>query len=84
MSCCDSVICWTVCKRKVSVTLDEELVSALEDGDETLSAQVNTAVRLEVERRARAQLLARWLDELEQTDGAVDGALVSAFEEMLT
>jgi antitoxin CcdA len=71
-------------KRKVSVTLDEELVSALEDGDETLSAQVNMAVRLEVERRARGQLLGRWLDELEQIDGAVDEALVSAFEEMLT
>ena len=71
-------------KRKVSVTLDEDLVNALEAGDETLSAQVNAAVRLEVERRAREQLLAQWLDELAQVDGPVDEALVAAFEEMLS
>ena len=71
-------------KRKVSVTLDEDLVSALEDGDETLSAQVNLAVRLEVERRAREQLLSTWLEELEQADGAVDETLVAAFQEMLS
>ena len=71
-------------KRKVSVTLDEDLVNALEGGDETLSAQVNTAVRLEVERRAREQLLAQWLEELEQTDGPVDEGLIASFEEMLS
>ena len=71
-------------KRKVSVTLDEDLVNALEGGDETLSAQVNTAVRLEVERRAREQLLAQWLETLEQTDGPVDEGLIASFEEMLS
>jgi hypothetical protein len=71
-------------KRKISVTLDEDLVSALEVEDETLSAQVNTAVRVEVERRVRQQLLQRWLDELEQADGPIDEALVSLFEERLT
>ncbi len=71
-------------KRKISITLDEELVSALESGDATLSAQVNTAVRTEVERRAREQLLRQWLDQLEQADGPVDEAMVAAFEEMLS
>lgn len=70
-------------KRKVSVTLDEDLVTALEGEDETLSAQVNTALRVEVERRARLQLLQRWLDELDQAEGPVDEALVTEFAEML-
>lgn len=70
-------------KRKISVTLDEDLVTALEGEDDTLSAQVNTAVRVAVERRARHQLLQRWLDELDQAEGLVDEALVAAFEEKL-
>ena len=52
--------------------------------DETLSAQVNTAVRVEVERRARLQLLQRWLDELDQSEGPVDEALIATFEELLS
>ena len=71
-------------KRKISVTLDEDLVTALEGEDETLSAQVNTAVRVEVERRARLQLLQRWLDELDQSEGPVDEALIVTFEELLS
>ena len=70
-------------KRKISVTLDDELVAALEGGDETLSSQVNDAVRAEVERRARIQLLEGWLDELEAADGPVDEVLVARFEELL-
>lgn len=70
-------------KRKISVTLDDGLVSVLEGGDETLSSQVNEAIRIEVERRARDKLLQEWLDELEATDGPVDEALVSKFEELL-
>ncbi|MEA1903974.1 MAG: hypothetical protein U9N56_10645 [Actinomycetota bacterium] len=70
-------------KRKISVTLDDGLVSVLEGGDETLSSQVNEAIRIEVERRARDKLLQEWLDELEATDGPVDEALVAKFEELL-
>jgi len=70
-------------KRKISVTLDEDLVAALEGHDVTLSAQVNMAVREEVERRARLELLQGWLDELEHAEGPVDEALVASFEEML-
>ena len=70
-------------KRKISVTLDNELVAALEGGEETLSSQVNEAVRVEVERRARLTLLSDWLGEIEATDGPVDEALVVKFEELL-
>lgn len=70
-------------KRKVSITLDEDLVSALEGEGDTLSAQVNSAVRAEVERRARQRLLRSWLDEMEAYDGPVDEALVASFEELL-
>jgi len=71
-------------KRKVSITLDEDLIAALEGEGETLSAQVNSAVRLEVERRARRQLLRSWLDEMDAVDGPVDEALVASFEELLS
>jgi antitoxin CcdA len=70
-------------KSKVSITLDEDLIAALEGEGDTLSAQVNSAVRAEVERRARQRLLRRWLDEMEASDGAVDEALVASFEELL-
>ena len=70
-------------KKKISVTLDEDLVAALEAGDETLSSQVNAAVRAEVGRRARRQLLQSWLDDLEASDGPIDEALVVTFEDLL-
>ena len=70
-------------KRKVSITLDEDLIAALEGEGETLSAQVNSAVRAEVERRARQRLLRGWLDDMEASDGPVDEALVTSFEELL-
>lgn len=70
-------------KRKISVTLDDELVAALEGSDATLSSQVNEAVRIEVERRARRVLLVDWLSEIEAEDGPVDEPLVAKFEELL-
>ena len=43
-------------KRKVSVTLDADLVAAMEaDGGTTLSAEVNSALRAEFTRRKRQQ-----------------------------
>ena len=42
-----------VTKRKVSLTLDDDLIQALEQDDEALSSQINEAVRVEVERRRR-------------------------------
>lgn len=57
-------------KRKVSITLDADLVDALERDDAlALSSQVNTAVRAEVERRQRHQALRRLLDHFDTEDG---------------
>jgi uncharacterized protein (DUF4415 family) len=52
-------------KRKVSVTLDADLVAALEaEGGTTLSAEVNSALRAEFARRQRQQALGNFLDHL--------------------
>ena len=44
-------------KRKVSVSLDEDLVAELEAADEALSGQVNEAIRAEVDRRRVERIL---------------------------
>jgi post-segregation antitoxin (ccd killing protein) len=73
----------TMPKRKVSVSLDEDLVAELETADEALSAQVNEAIRIEVERRRRNRLLTELLDSLDAAYGAVDEALVAKYVELL-
>jgi antitoxin component of MazEF toxin-antitoxin module len=60
-------------KRKVSVTLDADLVAALEaEGGTTLSAEVNSALRAEFTRRKRQQALADLLDHLADERGRLD------------
>jgi hypothetical protein len=60
-------------KRKVSVTLDADLVAAMEaDGGTTLSAEVNSALRAEFTRRRQQQALADLLDHLADERGALD------------
>lgn len=60
-------------KRKVSVTLDADLVAALEAEDgTTLSAEVNSALRAEFTRRKRQQALAGLLDHLAEERGRLD------------
>ena len=60
-------------KRKVSVTLDADLVAALEaDESASLSAEVNSAVRAEFNRRKRQQALASLLDHLAEERGALN------------
>jgi hypothetical protein len=60
-------------KRKVSITLDADLVAALEaDGSTTLSAEVNSALRAEFTRRKRRQALADLLDHLADERGELD------------
>ena len=60
-------------KRKVSITLDADLVAALEaQGGTTLSAEVNSALRAEFARRKRQQALADLLDRLEDDRGRLD------------
>jgi antitoxin CcdA len=73
----------TTTKRKISVSLDEDLVAELEASRETLSAQVNAAVRGEMERRRRERLLGELLDRLDAEHGPVDEALVERYAELL-
>lgn len=73
----------TTTKRKVSVSLDEDLVAELEAGDEPLSAQVNEAVRIDLGRRRRERLLGEMLDELEAAAGPVDERLVAKYVALL-
>lgn len=72
-----------ITKRKISVSLDEDLVHEMEAGGEALSAQVNDAVRLEIDRRRRQRLLAEMLDALEAEHGPVDEKLVRKYLELL-
>lgn len=73
----------SMAKRKVSLRLDEDLVTELQDADETLSAQVNNAIRLEVERRRRNRNLREYLAYLDAQHGPVDRELVEKFKELL-
>jgi hypothetical protein len=60
-------------KRKVSITLDADLVAAVEaDGSTTLSAEVNSALRAEFTRRNRQQALTDLLDRLAEERGRLD------------
>ncbi len=60
-------------KRKVSITLDADLVAELEtEGRESLSAQVNAALRGELVRRRRHRALGKLLDELAAERGPLD------------
>ena len=60
-------------KRKVSVTLDADLVAAMEtDSSTTLSAEMNSALRAEFTRRKRQQALADLLDHLAEERGELD------------
>ena len=60
-------------KRKVSVTLDADLVAALEaDGSTTLSAELNSALRAAFTRRKQQQALADLLDHLADERGRLD------------
>jgi len=60
-------------KRKVSLTLDADIVAAIRaDGSTTLSAQVNALLREEVGRRLRNKALGEFLDRLAAERGALD------------
>ena len=60
-------------RRKVSVTLDADLVAAFEaDESATLSAEVNSALRAEFTRRNRQHALAELLDHLAAERGRLD------------
>ena len=70
-------------KRKISVSLDEDLVEELEREDQGLSTQLNQALRAELERRRRTRLLMELLDQLDSEQGPVDESLVQKYVELL-
>lgn len=74
----------TLTKRKISMSLDEDLVTELEAGEDSLSAQVNAVLRDEVERRRRRRLLGELLDRLDAEHGPVDGALIERYKELFS
>lgn len=67
-------------KRKITVTVDEDLVDAVRSlGLESLSSVVNAALSSEVERRARAAALERLLRDWDARLGPVsDDAIARA------
>jgi hypothetical protein len=74
-------------KRKITVTVDADLVAAIRsEQGETLSAVVNAALVEEVDRRARRTALGRLLAEWDAAAGPVSAeaaALASAaFDEL--
>jgi antitoxin CcdA len=73
----------TAAKRKVSVSLDADLVDELESGDEALSKQVNDAIREALERRRRQRLLREFLDELEKRSGPPPKKLRAKYRDLL-
>jgi hypothetical protein len=62
----------TTTKRKLSLTLDEDLLVFLERNAETLSAQVNDALRNEVARQRQRKALGVLLERLDREDGPLD------------
>jgi len=70
-------------KRKVSISLDEDLVEELEREDQSLSTQVNMAIRAELEHRRRLRLLGELLDRLDAEHGPVDESLIEKYVELL-
>jgi hypothetical protein len=73
----------TVAKRKVSVSLDADLVEELARADEALSQQVNDAVRETLERRRRRRLLGELLVDLAKRSGPAPARLIAKYEELL-
>ena len=59
-------------KRKVSITLDEDLVAEIEAEGEGLSNRVNEALRVDLARRRRHRALGALLDRLEAESGPLD------------
>lgn len=73
----------TATKRKVSVSLDADLVDELEASEEALSTQVNEAIRNELVRRRRQRALSEMLSELKELHGPVDEQLVQHYADLL-
>jgi post-segregation antitoxin (ccd killing protein) len=73
----------TPTKRKISVSLDEDLVQELEASGENVSNQVNEAIRIDLEQRRRNRLLRTWMDELDAELGPPPEELVQYYMDLL-
>ena len=74
-------------KRKVSITLDEDLVAEIEAEGDGLSNRVNEALRVDLTKRRRQRALGKLLDRLEAERGPLntpeDEAEIQRFMELL-
>jgi hypothetical protein len=73
----------TAPKRKISVSLDADLVEELEAADAALSQQVNEPVRETLVRQRRQRLLGQLLDELDRKYGRAPADLIAKYVELL-
>lgn len=74
----------TVAKRKISVSLDAELLDEMEADGRSLSAQLNEAMLFDLVRRRRERLLGEMLDGLDARFGPADQRLVEKYVELLS
>ena len=64
----------TAMKRKLSLSLDDDLINELAGNAESISVQVNTAIRNEIDARRRHKALGTLLDRLSDEAGPLDTA----------
>jgi hypothetical protein len=71
-------------KRRVTLNLDEDVVSALEDvGGKSLSDTANRALREAALVLAHHRALTEWLDELDEVEGAPSPDHMAAADRLL-
>lgn len=70
-------------KRKVSVSLDADLVHELQAADQAVSQQVNEAVREMLVKRRRHHMLTQLLDQLSERHGPVPTNLIEKYTDLL-
>jgi hypothetical protein len=71
-------------KRRVTVSLDEDVLQALESiGGRSLSAVANDALRQAMAVEAHRAALARWLDELDEAHGRATAEEIKAIDALV-
>lgn len=70
-------------KRKVTITIDADLVEEMERADEPVSVQVNRAVSESIAFRRQNRLLCEMLDGFDVDLGPVDPALLDKYRELM-
>lgn len=71
-------------KRKMTVSIDADLVAEMELASEPVSVQVNQAVSESIVLRRQHRLLREMLDEFDAELGPVDPALLDKYRELMT